>query len=91
RISRLIVKNTDNKPVGIISFRDLFEISLQLGSEEDVTESAALSGAVRTGFLSEEGFGGVSLAKDVMTPNIISIKPDEDLAVASKIMLENGV
>lgn len=91
RISRVIVSNTEGKPIGIITFRDFFEISLQLGSEEDIIESAALSGRLRIGFLSEKGFGGVSIARDVMTPKIISISPDVDLAQACKVMLDNKV
>lgn len=90
-IRRIIVINQKKEPVGIISFRDFFRISLQLGSEEDVTEAAALSGHMRTGFLAEKGFGGISLARDIMTPNIISVKPDDDLAYAAKMMVENKV
>ena len=66
KISRIIVVNQKNEPAGIISFRDFFRISLQLGSEEDVTEAFVLSGQLRSGFLSENGFGGISLARDVM-------------------------
>jgi len=91
RISRVIVTDINGKPLGIITFRDFFEISLQLASEEDVTESAALSGQLRVGFLSEKGFGGVSIARDVMTPKIISISPDVDLAQACKVMLDSKV
>ncbi|MFB5613014.1 MAG: CBS domain-containing protein, partial [Nitrosarchaeum sp.] len=35
KISRIIVKDQNEIPVGIISFRDLFRISIELGSEED--------------------------------------------------------
>ena len=35
KISRLIVKNQNEEAVGIISFRDLFRIAIELGSEED--------------------------------------------------------
>lgn len=90
-IRRIIVINQKKEPIGIISFRDFFRISLQLGSEEDVTEAAALSGHMRTGFLAEKGFGGISLARDIMTPKIISVTPDDDLAHAAKVMVENKV
>jgi CBS domain-containing protein len=90
KISRLIVKNQSEEPVGIISFRDLFRISLELGSEEDDT-GFTLSEHIRRGFLSEEGFGGISLARDVMSSGIITVKFNEDLATACKLMLENNV
>lgn len=90
-ISRIIVVNQKREPVGIISFRDFFRISLQLGSEEDVTETFALSGQLRSGFLSENGFGGVSLARDVMSQNIIAVDADDDLAMVCKVMLDNHV
>jgi CBS domain-containing protein len=88
-ISRIIVTNRKDKPLGIITFRDFFTISLQLGSETDVIEPSALLGHVRKGFLSEQGFGGVSLARDIMNKKIISVSPDNDLASACQIMVDN--
>lgn len=90
KISRLIVRNQNEQPAGIISFRDLFRISLELGAEEDDT-GFTLSDQIRKGFLSEEGFGGISLARDVMSDGIISVKFDDDLVVACNQMLENNV
>ena len=90
KISRVIVKNQSEEPAGIISFRDLFRISLELGAEEDDT-GFTLSDQIRKGFLSEEGFGGVSLARDVMSSGIITIKFNEDLVTACNLMLENNV
>ena len=89
-ISRIIVKKQDEEPVGIISFRDLFRISIELGSEEDYS-GITLSDSIRKGFLSEEGFGGVSLARSVMTEGLITIKFNEDLANACKAIIENNV
>ncbi|KAF6248109.1 histidine kinase [Nitrosopumilus sp. b3] len=90
KISRIIVKNQNEEAVGIISFRDLFRISIELGSEEDYS-GFNLSQNIRRGFLSEEGFGNISLARDVMTKGLITVKFNEDLAVACKILLENNV
>ena len=90
-ISRIFVANNSGKLIGIITFRDFFEISLQLGSNIGVTESAALSGHVRKGFLSDEGFGGVSLARDVMTRKILSVSPENDLASACQTMVDNNL
>jgi CBS domain-containing protein len=88
-ISRIIVTNRKDKPLGIITFRDFFAISLELGSETDVIEPSALLGHVRKGFLSEQGFGGISLARDIMNKKIISVSPDNDLASACQIMVDN--
>lgn len=90
KISRIIVKNQNEEPTGVVALRDLFRISLELGSEEDDT-GFTLSDKIRQGFLSEQGFGGISLARDVMTDGIISIRFDEDLAKACDLMLENSV
>ena len=89
KVSRVIVKNQNEQPVGVISFRDLFRISLELGSDED--SGKVFAEQVRKGFLSKEGFGGVSLANEVMSDGIITIKFHEDLVDACKLMLENNV
>lgn len=90
KISRIIVKDQNEKPVGIISFRDLFRISIELGSEED-DSGFTISEQIRRGFLSEEGFGGISLARDVMSKGIISIRFDDNLKSACKLILENNI
>ena len=73
-----MLKNQNEKPVGIISFRDLFRISIELGSEED-DSGYTISEQIRKGFLSEEGFGGITLARDIMSKGIISIKFNDNL------------
>ena len=90
KISRIIVKNQNEEPVGIISFRNLFRISIELGSTED-NSRFNLSDNIRQGFLSEKGFGNISLAREVMTKGLITIRFDEDLKEACKIILENNV
>jgi len=90
KISRIIVKNQNEEAVGIISFRDLFRISIELGSEEDYSEFN-ITDNIRHGFLSKGGFGNISLARDIMTKGLITVKFNEDLAAACKILLENNV
>jgi CBS domain-containing protein len=90
KISRIIVKNQNEEAVGIISFRDLFRISIELGSEEDYS-GFNITDHIRHGFLSKEGFGNISLARDIMTKGLITVKFNEDLAVACEILLENNV
>ena len=91
KVSRLITLNQENKPVGIVSLRDFFKISLDLGSDEDDEGAYAFADNMRKGFLSETGFGGTTLVRDVMSKELISIKFDEDLANASKMIIENKV
>ncbi|MFB5609106.1 MAG: HPP family protein [Nitrosarchaeum sp.] len=90
KISRIIVKDQNEIPVGIISFRDLFRISIELGSEED-DSGFTISEKIRRGFLSEEGFGGISLARDVMSKGIISIKFNDNLKNACNLILKNNI
>jgi CBS domain-containing protein len=90
KISRIIVKDQNEKPIGIISFRDLFRISIELGSEED-DSGYTISENIRKGFLSEKGFGGITLARDVMSKGIISIKFNEDVKNACKLIIENNI
>ena len=90
KISRLIVKNQNEEAVGIISFRDLFRIAIELGSEEE-DSGYGMSDQIRKGFLSKEGFGNISLAREVMTEGLITIKFNENLSDACKLILENNV
>lgn len=89
KISRIIIKNQEKKPVGVVSFRDFFKISLELGTDFD--SGYGLLDNIRTGFLSEDGFGGSSQAREVMSSGVVTIKFDEDLAIACGTMLEENV
>jgi CBS domain-containing protein len=89
-VSRVIVKDQNENPVGVISFRDLFRISVELGSEE-ADSGFVLSDQIRKGFLSEEGFGNISLARDVMTKGLITIKFNQSLSDACELILDNNV
>ena len=90
KVSRIIVKDQNENPVGVISFRNLFRISVELGSEED-DSGYTISDQIRKGFLSEEGFGNISLARDVMTKGLITIKFNQSLSDACKLILENNI
>ena len=90
KISRLVVKNQNEEPVGIISFRDLFRIGIELGNQEDDLEYG-ISDQIRKGFLSKEGFGNISLAREVMTEGLITIKFNQSLSDACKLILQNNV
>ena len=90
KVSRVIVKDQNEHPVGVISFRNLFRISIELGDEEEDLEHTTLD-QIRKGFLSEEGFGNISLARDVMTKGLVTIKFNQSLSDACELILENNV
>ena len=90
KVSRVIVKDQNEHPVGVISFRNLFRISIELGDAEEDLEHTTLD-QIRKGFLSEEGFGNISLARDVMTKGLITIKFNQSLSDACELILENNV
>ena len=89
KVSRVILKDQEKNPVGVISFRDFFRISIELGEDDD--SEFGISDQIRKGFLSEEGFGNISLAKDVMTKELITIKFNHSLSDACELILENNV
>jgi CBS domain-containing protein len=93
KVSRVIVKNRGEQPVGVLSFRDLFRASLTLGKEDVVADD--VSGIpvlfTRRGFLSKAGFGAVISVKQLMTPNIITVEHDDDLVIAATALLENNI
>ena len=94
KISRIILKNHDDLPEGILTFRDLFRIALEEGNVKEIADNTDPVISVvltRKGFLSETGFGATTTAKQIMTDKIISIRYDDDLAKACKIFLNNKI
>ena len=93
-ISRIILRNHEQVPVGIITFRDLFELALKQGNFEDVLDNTDPVISVifpRKGFISESGFGGSVKVDDIMSKNIVSVNYDDDLANAGKLLLEKNI
>jgi CBS domain-containing protein len=94
KISRVILRNHDEDPVGIITFRDLFELALKQGNYEDVLDNTDPVISVifpRKGFISESGFGGSVKVDDIMSKDIVSVNYDEDLAKTGKMLLEKNI
>ncbi|NND87130.1 MAG: CBS domain-containing protein [Nitrosopumilus sp.] len=94
KISRVILRDHDEIPVGIITFRDLFELALKQGKYEDVLDNTDPVISVifpRKGFISESGFGGSVKARDIMSKDIVSVDYDDDLAKASKVLLDKNI
>jgi len=93
-ISRIFLKNSDNEPEGILTFRDLFQIALKEGRSDMVIDNSHPAITVvfpRKGFLSESGFGQTTLAKDVMSKKIVSVDYNDDLIIACSTMIENKI
>jgi CBS domain-containing protein len=94
KISRIILRNRNEIPVGIITFRDLFNMSLKLGEKEDVLDNSDPLISVifpRKGFVSESGFGGITKAEEIMSKSIVSVRYDDDLAQTGQLLLDSGI
>ena len=93
KISRIIIRDSDETPVGIITFRDLFRLSLEQGEETNVLDNSdpVILVFTRKGFLSSSGFGGSTKASDVMSTNIITVNYDDDLAKTAKMLFDKNI
>ena len=94
KISRLFLKNNNNELEGIITFRDLFNVSLEQGNSDTVLDNSDPAISIlftRKGFLSDSGFGKTIQAKDVMSKDIVAVDFKDDLVVACKAMIENKI
>jgi len=94
KISRVILRNRDEMPVGIVTFRDLFKLALDLGEQEDVLDNTDPAISVifpRKGFVSESGFGGSIKINEIMSKDIVSVDYDEDLAKTGKLLLDKNI
>ena len=93
KISRIILRDENEEPIGVLSFKDLFRVAIQSGSKKIIKEKKPnLSVTVfRKGFASETGFGKITPARDIMTGKIISVNYDDDLAKVCKILLDKKI
>ena len=94
KISRIIIRNREDVPVGIITFRDLFALALKQGNFEDVLDNTDPIISVifpRKGFISESGFGASVKVEDIMSKDIVSVNYDDDLAKTGNLLLEKNI
>lgn len=94
KISRLILRNHDEIPVGILSYSDLFRLSLTIGNQKEILDDVNPSIPVvfpRKGFVSKDGFGGIIKAEQIMKGEIITINYDDDLSKASQILIDKKI
>jgi len=94
KISRIILRNKNEIPEGLITFRDLFYTSLKLGQEDNVIDNNDPLISVifpRKGFVSESGFGGSMKASEIMSKNIFSVNYDDDLAKTGQLLIDKKI
>jgi CBS domain-containing protein len=83
KISRVIVRNKEEIPVGIITFRDLFNLVISMGMQRDTIFPKS--------FESEHGLGQTLQAYEVMKKEIITTNYSDDLAKACQLLLDNKI
>jgi CBS domain-containing protein len=83
KISRVIIKNREEIPVGIITFRDLFNLVISMGAQRDVIFPKS--------FESEHGLGKTLKVDEVMRNEIITASNSDDLAKVSQLLLDNKI
>jgi CBS domain-containing protein len=93
KVSRIIVKNRAEKPVGVMSFRDLFRLSMILGKEQEIVDNSSGITVLfsRKGLISKTGFGATAQVKEAMTVNMITVEHDDDLTMACTTLIENDI
>lgn len=92
-VSRVIVKDRNENPLGTVSFRDLFRLAMVLGKEEQITDNSSGISVLfsRKGLASKSGFGSTSQAKEAMTRRIVTVEHDDDLVMACTTLIENNI
>ncbi|RDJ31714.1 MAG: CBS domain-containing protein [Crenarchaeota archaeon] len=87
--SRLIVKDDDEVPVGIITFRNFINIALEFSQKEKGPKHVVNN--FDNFFASKNGYGRRCLANEIMTRDIIVVNAWDDLTKAAQIILDNRV
>ena len=91
KISRLVVVE-NNKPLGIVTIRDLLPVSFLFRREKS---PSILSKKVSSKYLEQQYIPtrvtSMLVAKDVMMKEPITVSDKTDLADAAKIMTRNGI
>ena len=85
-ISSIIVRNKNEIPVGIITFRDLFHLVMSMGLQRDTV--------FPRDFESQQGLGKALKADEVMKNEVITVSYSDDVSKACELLLDkkiNGV
>ncbi|HEX9845444.1 MAG TPA: CBS domain-containing protein [Candidatus Nitrosotenuis sp.] len=89
-ISRIVVTDSANNPVGIITNGDIFKITMTT-SNLDIVQSSLSRYTEQDGLWSETGFVGSQLAAETMTEGIITIDSDTNVKTAAKILVDKRI
>jgi len=85
-ISSIIVRNKNEIPVGIVTFRDLFQLVMSMGLQRDTV--------FPRDFDSQQGLGKALKADEVMKNEVITVSYSDDVSKACELLLDkkiNGV
>ncbi len=83
KISRVVIRNKEEIPIGIITFRDLFNLVMSMGTQRDVIFPKS--------FESEQGLGKTLQAEEVMKNEIITTNYNDNLIKAGQLILDNKI
>jgi CBS domain-containing protein len=89
-ISRMVITDDKNIPVGIITNGDIFRITMATNNM-DIVQSGLSNYTERDGLWSATGFVGSQLAGEAMTEGIITIDADTGIKTAAKIILDKRI
>lgn len=93
KVSRVIVQDKAGRPVGVLSFRDLFRLSMVLGKGDEVIDNSSGISVLfsRKGLMSKAGFGSIAQVKEAMSTDMVTVEHDDDLAMACTTLIENDI
>jgi CBS domain-containing protein len=83
KISRIIVRNKEDVPIGIMTFRDVYNLVISMGSQRGVTYTQS--------FDSDHGLGKTLRVDEAMQNEIITTNYHDDLIKACQLILDNKI
>jgi CBS domain-containing protein len=89
-ISRMVILDDKQSPVGIITNGDIFRITMSTNNM-DIVQSSLTNYTDHDGLWSETGFVGSQPAGEVMSEGIISIDSDSRIKTAAKLILDKRI
>jgi CBS domain-containing protein len=89
-ISRIVITDKNQTPVGIITNGDIFRITMNT-SNMDIVKTSLSNYAQMDGLWSETGFVGSQLAGEAMSEGIITIDSCTNIRTAAKILIDKRI
>jgi len=85
-----VVVTEGNKPIGVITKSDIMFLNIEMTIRRRV-KYYKKAGIVGRGFEGSVRFYTIPLAGDLMTPDPITARPSDDLALAADVMVKNRI